>query len=1021
MIWTFGNFELDERNCVLLRDGEPLQIRRRVFAVLHYLVAHSGALITKEELLANVWPNESTVEAVLPQNIAILRQLLGDDHKNGKFIQTVHGRGYRFIAPVARAGMPPSAAAASTCIGRDHVMSELTGLVDVTCSGTGQSIVLQGDPGIGKTTLLHELSEQASTRGVWVLDAHCQDAAGAPSFWPWQQILRPLIARTGREPGPELSRLLGAVSAAEEGAERDARASSEARFRMFDSITALIAEASSAQPIMLAFDDLHWADHASIQLLSFVARELRRWPVMLLGTVRTLQVTVDDVAQATLATWLASSHVRLINLLGLSQAATAQLARQVLGQELKQDWLSGVHEITEGNPFHVQQWARLLLEDVASGRSASAPLRLREVIALRIKRLGARVEHVLTRAAIIGRAFNVAVLAQLADGTRSELLAALSSALDARIIQRVGKVSTRVGWYEFSHALMQEVLYDRVPHADRTRMHWEIGCALEAISGLDAEPSVHLLAQHFYQAAVSGNPARAVHYCRLAAEQSFRQLAFEHAVAWFRSALSALALQLPVDELQRYELKCRLGSALFRAGEDGTPAFQDAAAVARAQGRGDLLAQVVVAMQGWPQHRRRGRTDNPAFYPLLQEALQHAHELPPGRRSQLLCLLALNAPEHCTSFAQQIELSRDALVLAREDSDPGVLYDAIDARLRLMGRPDELRLRLALARELKQIALQLGDRERSFHAHMALIQPLIALGQLDEAERELAGCVQLAEALDLPRFTLQVLRLKLQRALSAGQFDEVRDLTKRAVAVRGPAPPSPHYLVSLYAWQTSTRVARGDRAWAERHALALLPKIEQSRLLRAHMAALHAACESLDAARSCYAPLLAPEVLSVVDEDWLLMLIWIADAVIACEDRAAARIVYEALLPHAELNVTHVEWLMCVGACDYWLGALGSLLGEWQQAATHLVRAVELNGRLGAQPALAWSCYACARALLQLDAESGAAHAMRARAQAIAEELQLSPLLRAVQTLQVQHAHESRAARVRRAGDRKPL
>ena len=1003
MIWTFANFELDERNCVLQRDGEPVPIRRRVFAVLHYLLAHSGALVTKEELLANVWPNESIVEAVLPQNIAILRQLLGDDHKPGKFIQTVHGRGYRFIAPVTRSGVQPTAAVHNACIGRDHVLSELTALIDVACDGTGQSIVLQGDAGIGKTTLLHEVSEHARARGVLVLAAHCQDAAGAPSFWPWQQILRPLIALTGREPGPELSTLLGESSPAELGS-ADSRAASEARFRMFDSITALIAEVSAAQPIMLTFDDWHWADHASVQLLCFVARELRRRPVVLLSTVRTLQIAVEEVAQATLASWLASSHVRLVNLRGLTQAATAQLARQVLGQELKPEWLDGVHEISDGNPFHVQQWARLLLDDLASGRNASAPVRLRDVIELRIKRLGGRAEHVLTRAAIIGRVFNLAVLDQLADGSRAEVLAALSLALEARIIQRAGKL----GWYEFSHALIQERLYERVPHADRTRMHFEIGCALEAISGLDAEPSVHLLAHHFYQAAVSGNPARAVHYCRLAAEQSFAQLAFEHAVAWFRSALSALALQLPVDEQQRYELKCRLGSALFRAGEDGSPAFLDAAAVARAQGRPDLLADVVVAMQGWPQHRRRGRTDNPAFYPLLHEALQRAHELAPGRRSQLLCMLALNAPEHGSTLEQQIELSRTGLALAREVSDPAVLYDALDARLRLMGRPDELRLRLALARELKQVAQQLGDRERCFLACMALIQPLIALGQLADADREQEQCVQLAEALDLPRFTLQVLRLRLQRALGDGQFEEVRELTKRAVAVRGPAPPSPHYLVSLYAWQTSTRVARGDRAWAERHALALLPKIDQSRLLRAHMAALHAACESLAAARSCYAPLLEPAVLAVVDEDWLLMLSWIADAVIACEDHAAARIVYAALSPHAALNVTHFEWLMYVGACDHWLGALASLLGEWQQAATHLVRAVDLNGRLGARPALAWSCYACARALLQLDPESGAAHALRARAQAIAEQLQLAPLLRAIQKLPTQRPRTER-------------
>jgi hypothetical protein len=150
-------------------------------------------------------------------------------------------------------------------------------------------------------------------------------------------------------------------------------------------------------------------------------------------------------------------------------------------------------------------------------------------------------------------------------------------------------------------------------------------------------------------------------------------------------------------------------------------------------------------------------------------------------------------------------------------------------------------------------------------------------------------------------------------------------------------------------------------------------------------------------------------VLGAVDEDWLLMLIWIADAVIACNDRGAARIVYAALLPFAELNVAHIEWLMYFGACDYWLGALASLLGEWQQASTHLVRAVELNGRLGARPALAWSCYACARALLKLDPSSGAASALRARAHAIAQTLKMEPLQRALKNLEQEREHSDRA------------
>jgi DNA-binding winged helix-turn-helix (wHTH) protein len=114
VIWAFESYELDEQNFALNRAGRPVELRRKVFDVLHYLVRHHDRMVSKEELLQQVWPGETIQEAVVAQNIAILRKLLGDTRGDAKVIQTVHGRGYRFVADVTALPKPSTAAAKSS-------------------------------------------------------------------------------------------------------------------------------------------------------------------------------------------------------------------------------------------------------------------------------------------------------------------------------------------------------------------------------------------------------------------------------------------------------------------------------------------------------------------------------------------------------------------------------------------------------------------------------------------------------------------------------------------------------------------------------------------------------------------------------------------------------------------------------------------------------------------------------------------------------------------------------------------
>ena len=171
--------------------------------------------------------------------------------------------------------------------------------------------MLVGEPGIGKTRIADELTTYARLRKAQVLWGRCYEAAGAPPYWPFVQALRGYV----REHDPEqLRRELGSSrrrdrrdragdrgQAAQPPDAADRREPAQARFRLFDSVTAFLMTASADQPIVLVLDDLHWADAGTLALLEFLARELEGARLLILGTYRDVELTRGHPLAATLA------------------------------------------------------------------------------------------------------------------------------------------------------------------------------------------------------------------------------------------------------------------------------------------------------------------------------------------------------------------------------------------------------------------------------------------------------------------------------------------------------------------------------------------------------------------------------------------------------------------------------------------------------------------------------------------------------------------------------------------------
>ena len=266
MAVKFADFELDEQLFQLRRGGEVLKLEPKVFDLLLYLFHHRDRVVSKDELLDKVWPGQFVSESVLPRNVRALRKALGDDRSLQRFIQTAHGRGYRFAATVIEA--PEAAGVAAPpedrdpFIGRGSVMEELRAALAAAGGGHGELALLVGEPGIGKTRAAEELARSARAGGVRVLAGHCYEGDGAPAFWPWIQVLRASL----RERDPELlSRELGAGRSDlaqlvpelfDLGGEASRPPPSDVRhtrFPLFDAVASYLRRASEHQPLLTSF------------------------------------------------------------------------------------------------------------------------------------------------------------------------------------------------------------------------------------------------------------------------------------------------------------------------------------------------------------------------------------------------------------------------------------------------------------------------------------------------------------------------------------------------------------------------------------------------------------------------------------------------------------------------------------------------------------------------------------------------------------------------------------------------
>ena len=617
----FPPFVLDMVEGRVTRGDEVVPLRPRALAVLHYLAQRPNRLVTKDELLAAVWPGLSVSEVVLAVCVSELRKVLGDGAKAPRFVETVHGRGYRFVAAIDAPGGWCELAPRARCpvVGRDRELEQLGRHLEDALAGQRQIVFVTGDPGIGKTTLVEAFLERVSTRGVFgVARGQCVEQHGpGEAFMPVLEGLERLcrgpigghLVSLLREHAPSwLLQLPGLIAAADREALQRQHAG-VTRPRMLREMVVGLEALTTLAPIVLVLEDLHWSDPSTLDLLVGLARQRGTARLLVVGTFRPVEASLDSDSQEAFTTLLEQREsCTELRVAPLTEAATEEYLRvRLAGHAIPEGLARALHRRTGGNPLfvaHVTSGLRAESTGTNGGQRPAGidleallgemPGSLRGAIEKQIGRVRPEHRRTLEAASIAGMEFSAAEVAVALEEDVDRVDASCAAlARRGQFLRDAGTCEwpdgTATGRYAFTHALHLEVLLGLVPESLRRRLHQRIGERLEGAYGQHAAEIAATLATHF---ARSGDHGRAFTYHRHAGEQAVQRNAFTEAAAHFRAALHELARSpgartRTIDELQA---QIALGAALSQL--QGFAAPEVGAVYARALALSDRIGDV---------------------------------------------------------------------------------------------------------------------------------------------------------------------------------------------------------------------------------------------------------------------------------------------------------------------------------------------------------------------------------------------------------------------------------------------
>ena len=458
----------------------------------------------------------------------------------------------------------------SPYVGRERELDQLAELVIRANGGAGAMVLVAGEAGAGKSRLIKEATKLASEHGMAVLVGHCLDMDAPPPYQPLveqlEQASRALAPAEFREVlgdnAPEVARLMPELHRIYDdvGPSPDLPPDQERRY-LLHGFGRFVERAALRRPLVLCFEDLHWADESSLLLMTALAQITPDLPLLLIGSYRpgdvgpahSLSRTREDLTRRRLA-----SEIRLAP---LSQAEVAQLLAGRVGQPPPDELVALVYDETEGNPFFVEEvFLHLkerggLFDDDGNWLTGveiadtEVPRTVRLVIERRLEHVGDDVRKALTTAAVVGRSASFELLLTIAGLDEDGLLDAVEEAEHANLVEGENRGGEVI--YRFVHEQIRQTLLADLSPPRRQRLHLRVADALREQLGSAADERAADIAHHLQLAGAAAPIDRTVHYLQLAGRNAIAAVAPEDALRHLDAALELLG---SADDARRAEL-----------------------------------------------------------------------------------------------------------------------------------------------------------------------------------------------------------------------------------------------------------------------------------------------------------------------------------------------------------------------------------------------------------------------------------------------------------------------------------
>ena len=817
-------------------------------------------------------------------------------------------------------------------IGREFQREMLRLAVARVMDGSAASLLVVGEPGIGKSTLLRALADCAQESGVAVGFGRGQPEGAVP-LWPWRSAFAS-IGTEGAVDAPAFGVLNddpGEPGSALEGGLTD-------RFAIFEDFADGLIDRATGGPLALLLDDLQWAELSTLQLFGHLVDHPSLSGVLIAGALRTTEPMTADAADV-VSRLLADPKTVVLEVPRFDAAEVAAFAQQALARRLTEADLGLLARRSGGNPFLLGE----LLRWAPSGGStaeldAALPLAVRESVRRRIVVEEPVTQLAVKATAVVGSDVPLELLARITEVDRVELSSALDAAVRSGFL--VQHADRSVG---FVHDLVREAVHSLLPTWDRMQLHHAIGIALrdDARSSSWAAVATHLSA-----ARPLVDDATLADAARHAADEAARHGAFDEAAAFVAVALDLSEHSGALAE--RGALMVEQGRLLWAAErpEESTAVLGKAAELARRTGDANLLAEVALSWRGGEVRQVLRRADH-ELVALLREALAACPPCDSHLRCLLLGRLAL-CGYHDIGNRDGISACDEAVAMAQRLGDPEALTTALGTRFYYRWRPDLARERLAIADEIIAAAAPTGDAGLIAQARSFRIFALLDLGWLRDAWSELEQFDDAVAASGQPMLRLRALWFHATRHLAQGARSQADDVSERAVQLaarmRRPDAAVERLGQSLLVWPAEDRVdealglvSPGLLGPTTYNAVVAMTNAMGGRPVEAR-AALHAVVAGLDR---------FPH-----DMMWLTGRCGLLAAATVGGERDTGRLLYEELRPFAGLWAVVNPGILVICAVDHYLGLGAALLDRLDDAVEHLRRAVAVHEDEGA-PALA--------------------------------------------------------------------